>query len=216
MEGDTDPETLHRARTHLQVLARRLKQFDAPRSDRRIVKRRIKAERRKLDRTHAYETLARLVRRQMAAAAPWDADRAAGRIRTARAEHAASLRRLVARAGSAPRRKALHELRLEIKAVRYQEERLSGTAAALPKLVRQLKRVQTVLGEYEDLVQFRRLARELDLRSASRIEKAWRRARTRARAVPAGLAGLLAFLGRPRIQPVPDTPPLTAPAAQAP
>jgi hypothetical protein len=68
-------------------------------------------------------------------------------------------------------------------------------------LIRRLRRLQKVLGEYEDLVQFRKLARSLDLRCASGMDKPWRQARLRARRPrapvrPAGPAGRIASPAR--------------------
>jgi hypothetical protein len=125
--GDSDPETLHRARTHLrrlqaylefdgspqkadairrgvsrlsglrmlQVLARRLKRFGAPKSDRRTVKRRIKAERKKLDRVRTYDAMARLVRRLIASHVPTPYANLAERARRSRAAYADTLYRLI-------------------------------------------------------------------------------------------------------------------------
>jgi CHAD domain-containing protein len=238
--GDSDPETLHRARTHLrrlqaylefdgspqkadairrgvsrlsglrmlQVLARRLKRFGAPKSDRRTVKRRIKAERKKLDRVRTYDAMARLVRRLIASHVPTPYANLAERARRSRAAHADTLYRLIVEGGPVPRRKSLHRIRLELKTIRYQEERLLRHSIFLPGLIRRLRRLQKVLGEYEDLVQFRKLARSLDLRCASGMDKPWRQARLRARAVPAHLSDLLVPLAGSPLRPVPsDRPP---------
>jgi len=230
--GDTSPETLHRARTHLrrlqsylelvgkdrtagtidrcvmrlsklrtlQVFERYLAKLDAPRFDRKAVKRRLCAAREKLDRARAYAAIERVVLK-LASAPPasnhaWLGDR----MQTARQTHADTLRKLIARVGARPRRRTLHRLRLLIKSIRYQEEWALDQPYAMPDLVQRLKHVQAVLGEYEDLVQFRKLARALDLRSSGTIKKHWRRVRTRARALPANLIAYLGMAAEPRIR----------------
>jgi CHAD domain-containing protein len=235
-EGDTDPATLHRARTHLrrlqaylelvgedrnadtiarcvvrlsklrtlQVFTHYLKTRDAPRPDRKAVKRRLRAMRDKLDRARAYEAIERIVHKLASAPPPANPAWLADRMQAARQAHADTLRRLVARVGAKPRRKTLHRLRLLIKSIRYQEEWASDRPYAMPDLVRRLTHVQTVLGEYEDLVQFRKLARSLDLRSSPMITRNWRKARKRARALPVNLAAYLGMTAGPRIRLVSD------------
>jgi CHAD domain-containing protein len=105
-------------------------------------------------------------------------------LRRANAE--ALLRRLDA-AEEQPRRKRLHELRLKVKSIRYQEEWALGQPYERPDLISQLKQAQAVLGDYEERAQFRKLAAKLRLKSFERIEKGWRRARERAQAVPVDL-----------------------------
>src|SRR2546427_594266 len=62
---------------------------------------------------------------------------------------------------------------------------------------KRLKLDQSVLGDYEERAQFRKLARALHLKSYARILKDWRRAKTRARTLPAKLTGLIdALTGR--------------------
>jgi CHAD domain-containing protein len=190
----------------LQAFARYLKRHGAPRSDRKAVKRRLRAARARLDRTHAYAAIERIVRRQALPQVPADPAWMAERMQAARDGHADALRRLTAEAGAKPRRKTLHRLRLLIKSIRYQEEWALDHPFAQPGLIRRLKHAQTVLGDYEDLFQFRKLARSLDLRSSSAIEKAWRRVRARARALPARLIDYLGMTASSRIRLVGATP----------
>lgn len=179
----------------LQVLAHYLKMQDAPRSDRKAVRRRLRATREKLARVRAYATIERIVRRQALPAIPADPVRLAELMQAARDTHADALRRLTAEAGSKAGRKSLHRIRLLIKSIRYQEEWALGRPFAKPSLIRRLKHTQKVLGDYEDLVHSRKMARSMNLRSLPAITKAWQRARTRARALPTTLwarAGLIA------------------------
>ncbi len=181
----------------LQVFAHYLKRHGAPRSDRKAVKRRLRAAHEKLERTHAYEAIERIVRRQALPPVPADPAWLAERMQAARDAHAGTLRRLTAEAGATPRRKTLHQLRLLIKSIRYQEEWAMDFPFAQPGLIRRLKRAQAALGDYEDLFQFRKLARSMNLRSSSAIEKAWRMARTRARALS---VRLIDYLGEWRVR----------------
>ena len=143
------------------------------------------------------------MRRRIESQTPTPSAPLAERVQRSRNAHADTLRRLIAESGAVPRRKVLHRIRLELKTIRYQEERLLRRPASLPGLIRQLRRLQTVLGEYEDLVQFRKLARSLDLRCASEMDEPWRQARQRARAVPAHLSNVLVLLAGSLVRPVP-------------
>jgi hypothetical protein len=51
-------------------------------------------------------------------------------------------------------------------------------------LAERIKNVQTVLRRYEELADFSRWGKALDLKVTSRIQQDWNRSRTRARAVP--------------------------------
>lgn len=184
----------------LQVFERYLSKLDAPRSDRKAVKRRLRATRDKLERTHTYAAIVRIVRRHALPPTPANPDWLAERMRAARHDHTNALQQLTAKIGAKPRRKTLHRLRLLIKSIRYQEEWALDRPYAMPALVRRLKHVQAVLGDYEDLVQFRKLARSLDLRSAAIIKKQWHKSRARARALPAHLVAYLGMTAGPRIR----------------
>lgn len=230
--GDADPDTLHRARTHLrrfqayleligedrradavercivrlsklrmlQVFARFLKKLDAPRSDRMIVARCVQARCRKLERTRTYAAIERMIHRYALPATHANPEWLAERMLVVRAAHAEVLHRLIAEAGTKPRRKTLHRLRLLIKSIRYQEEWALDRPYAMPELVLRLKHTQAVLGDYEDLFQFRKLSRALKLRSSPVIKEHWRKARTRARALPARLVAYLRMTAAPRIR----------------
>ena len=171
----------------LQVLAGYLKTHSAPRSDRKAVKRRLRATREQLARGCVYTAIDRIVRRCTLPSVPTNPAWLAERMQAARDSHADVLRRLTAGVGTKAGRKTLHRLRLLIKSIRYQEEWALGRPFAKPGLIRRLKRMQMVLGSYEDLVQFRKSARSMGLHASPAINKAWRKARTRARALPATL-----------------------------
>lgn len=175
----------------LQVLAGYLKARRAPKSDRNVVRSRAKKLSKKLDRKGVWKKIARCVERHALPPAPGPADWMADRLPARRRAHAEALRDLLAAAEADPRRKTLHALRLKIKTIRYQEEWAAGQTAGRTELIARLKRAQTLLGEYEERVQFRKLARRLGLRSLGRIEKDRQRARKRARAVPGRLAVVL-------------------------
>ena len=184
----------------LQVFERYLSKLDAPRSDRKAVKRRLRATRKKLEQSHTYAAIERIVRRHALSPTPANPEWLADRMRAARHAHADALQQVTVKVGAKPRRKTLHRLRLLIKSIRYQEEWALDRPDAMPALVRRLNHAQAVLGEYEDLVQFRKLARALDVRSSAIIKKHWRKARTRARALPAHLVAYLGTTARPRIR----------------
>lgn len=184
----------------LQVFSRYLKTNDAPRSDRKAVKRRLRSECRELERTHAYAAIERVVRRRALPPAPASPAWLAERMQIVRHTHADALRQLVSEIGAKPGRKALHRLRLLIKSIRYQEEWALDQPYAMPVLVQRLKHAQAVLGDYEDLHQFRKLAVAMDLRSSGMINKHWRAARARARGLPARLLGRLGMIAGSRMR----------------
>ncbi len=171
----------------LQVFERYLARLGSPRSDRRKVEALIQAARAKLKRNHRYRKIERLVRHHGLPPTPGRRDWMARRLAALRSVTAETLLEMIAEAAAHPRRRALHALRLKVKSVRYQEEWTLGQPFARPDLVSRLKQTQTVLGDYEERAQFRKLAAKLNLKSAERIEKDWRRSRAQARAVPADL-----------------------------
>lgn len=171
----------------LHVLDQYLSRRDAPGRDRRLVTRRIRALQGKLKQKRTYKKVERLVKHYALPPTPAPADWLGRHLVALRNRHAERLRELIAQAEARPRRKTIHRLRLTIKSVRYQEEWALGEPYARPDLVTWLKQAQTVLGEYEELAQFCKLAAKLGLKSQPLIERDWRRARDRARAMPAHL-----------------------------
>ena len=181
----------------LQVFERYLTRLRAAPSDIRKVKDCIRKKRVKLDRRQVYLKIERRVRRHALPPTPASPNWMADRMEKLRREHAKSLHELISEAIANPRRETLHALRLKIKPIRYQEEWALDQAYARPEIVGRLKRAQSVLGDYEERAQFRKLAGTLHLKSYGKIIKDWRRARTRARTLPTKLTGMIdALAGR--------------------
>jgi len=178
----------------LQVFERYLARLGASKSDVRRIKDRIRRRRTNLDRKQVYRKIERRVRRHALPPTPASPDWMAGRMEQLRREHAKTLHDLITEARANSQRKTLHALRLTIKSTRYQEEWALDQAYARPDLVSWLKRAQSVLGDYEERAQFRKLARTLHLKSYAKILKDWHRAKTRARTLPAKLTGMVSAL----------------------
>ena len=105
--------------------------------------------------------------------------------------HEKNLACLISAASEKPRRKRLHALRLALKTIRYQTEWLPGRPGPKEALVKRIKQVQAVLGRFEELADFRQWGKQLGLTVRVRIQKDWKRARKRARAIPAELTWLV-------------------------
>lgn len=196
----------------LQVFEPYLDHVGAPGRDRRLVQVRIRAWQRRLNDNHTYRKVERLVKHHAFPPTPAASDWMDRRIIALRPMHADRLQDLIAKTEAEPRRKPLHALRLTIKSIRYQEEWALGTPYARPDLVAWLKQAQAVLGEYEDLAQFRKLATKLRLKSQPTIDKDWHRARDRARAMPGHLHERIGALaaGQLRLLPSRQSLPTTA------
>jgi len=185
---------LSRLRT-LHVFERYLASLEAPRSDLRLIRKRIRARQAKLQRMDVYRTIEQRVRRHAIPPTPGNQGWMRERLLDLRRANGQALGELIALAQAEPRRKRLHALRLKIKSIRYQEEWALGHQEERPDLVGWLKHAQSVLGEYEERAQFRRLADKIGLQSLPRIEKDWRAARRKARALPDHLADLAETMG---------------------
>jgi CHAD domain-containing protein len=178
----------------LQVFERYLERRGASRSDIRTVQARVEKLGSKLARKR---TLSRIERALKDLSVPvLELPSLAARLAEARPGHAEALHALIRKA-SQPKRKTLHELRLKIKTIRYQEEWLLDHPDGNKELVAALKEAQDILGTYEERAEFRKLAKKLDLRFSKRIRKDWRRARKRARALPQKLRRHLPALAQP-------------------
>jgi hypothetical protein len=177
---------LSRLRT-LHVFERYLTTIDAPAKDIRPVARCIAKVTRKVTHSHVYEDLIeqldRLQIRSAAIPPRWMQER----LRLSRMQHAEAVRKLIMEATAHPRRRCLHALRLRIKSIRYQEEWADCRSGRARDLLRILKHAQTVLGKYEERVQFTKLATKMELRSVCTVDKDRRRARKRARTLPSQL-----------------------------
>lgn len=182
----------------LQVFRGYLARIGAPKTDREKVDKLIELAVDKLRDKKDYDKVERLVWRHALAAEPTDAGWLDRRFAALAHLHLTALEELLAAASKKPRRKRLHALRLRIKSIRYQEEWGFGRDPGKARFVDRLKDAQTVLGKYEELAEFKKLGKKLELESYPQIVKDWRRARKRARAVPDRLDWLLKRLAMRR------------------
>lgn len=198
---------LSRLRT-LHVFERYMTRIRAPKSDLRNVRSRMRKARGTIEKKQIYSRIEGLVRDATFIPSPGivDIHHRLARIRRVNSD---ALRDLAAKAAASPRRKRLHALRLKIKSIRYQEEWALADTPARSDLVTRLQHAQSVLGQYEDLAQFRTLSRKWGLTAHSKITKKWRTARKRARAIPGELASIadgLLSRSKPQISPLQWTP----------
>ncbi len=175
----------------LQVFRQYLMKIEASESDITAVETWITERERKLNRTQTYRKIEQAVWKQALPTISPSGLSLTPRLELLRHEHERLLSRLIEKASEKPRRKRLHALRLALKTIRYQTEWLPGRAASKQEVLKRVKQVQAVLGRYEELADFRRWGKRLDLTVQARIERDWKRARRRARRVPGGLSWLL-------------------------
>lgn len=175
----------------LQVFRQYLVRCDATQKDLTLVDDRLAKQTRKLQRTEAYQKIERVVLKLALQRIASPVDVGSRRLDARRHAHERQFKELIVAASDKPRRKRLHALRLALKTIRYQMEWLPGRTAATRDLLSRLKRVQTILGTYEELADFRRWGKPLSRPVQQRITKDWKRARKRARHVPDTLQWLL-------------------------
>lgn len=108
--------------------------------------------------------------------------------------HADELEALLKAAADKPRRKRVHAVRLKLKTIRYQEECLLGQRGPRSHFLNRLKDVLRRLGKYEELAEFRKLAKRLGLESRPAIVKGWRRAGKRTHALLSELDWIAKYL----------------------
>ena len=190
---------LSRLRTW-QVFERYVERLHDSGSDLRKVRDRVEKTRLKLREKDAYGQIKGLVLTSTSPSALAASSSVSHRLAALRMLNAESLAELIDKARVKPRRRRLHALRLKIKTIRYQEEWALREHDPRPGLVERLKDAQDVLGEYEDLAEFRKLARLLSLECRQQITRDWRRVRKRARALPAELSRLSHALSRRRLR----------------
>jgi len=183
----------------LQVFQRYLENIDAPHADRAVLLAWTMKKIRALQRKQVYGRIAQVVTHHRLPAMTGPGRSLLDRFEVLRREQAQALERLIEAALEKPRRPCLHALRLRLKTVRYQSEWLPGRSGTRQQFVKRIKKVQTLLGRYEELADFRRWAKELDMTVQRRIRKDWKRARTRARRVPADLAWVVETLASGRL-----------------
>jgi len=175
----------------LQVFRQYLTKIEAPESDLAAVEAWIVKRERKLSRTQAYHKIEQAVWKQALPTIAPPSRSLRGRLEVLRHEHERRLERLIKAAADEPRRKRLHALRLALKTIRYQTEWLPGRTEPKQALLKRIKQVQGWLGRYEELADFKRWGKGLAVPVRDRIQKDWKRARKRARAVPENLAWLV-------------------------
>ncbi len=175
----------------LQVFRQYLMKIEAPESDIIAVEAWIVEREHKLTRAQTYRKIEQAVWKQaLPMITPPDLS-LKHRLEVLRHEHERLLSRLIEKAMEKPRRTRLHALRLALKTIRYQTEWLPGQAAAKQDGLKRIKQVQALLGRYEEMADFRRWGKRLNLTVQTRLERDWKRARRRARRVPGGLGWLL-------------------------
>ncbi len=179
----------------LQVFRQYLDTTQAIRSDLALVDAKIHNQVEKLQGAQAYEKIDRAVREDAIPQASAPQAVLLDRLDVVRLEHQWRLQRLLKAVRAAPTRKRLHALRLRLKTIRYQSEWFEPEGVSGDRFLKRLIRVQGRLGRYEELADFRRWGKQLSAPVRDRIQKDWKRARTRARAVPGDLAWLPRALG---------------------
>jgi len=175
----------------LQVFQQYLTKIEAPKAEVNAVQSWVTEKDQKLRRTQAYRTIEQAVLKHAFPSITHDDSSLHSRLETLRHVHVQDLERLIEEALEKPRRKRLHAVRLALKTIRYQTEWSPGRPEPKQALVKKIKQVQALLGRYEELADFRRWGKELDLTVLPRIRKDWKRIRKRARAVPADLNWLV-------------------------
>ena len=175
----------------LQVFRQYLITIDAPQSDIDAVDEWIIKREQKLSRTQAYYKIEQAVWKQALPTIAFPNRSLSARFETLCHEHERRLERLIQAAADEPRRKRLHALRLALKTIRYQTEWLPGRPEHKQALLKRIKKVQTLLGRYEELADFKRWRKGLTVAAQGKIRKDWKRARKRARAVPDNLSWLI-------------------------
>ena len=175
----------------LQVFRQYLIKIDAAESDMAVVEAWIVERKQKLSRTQAYDKIEQVVRKQALPAIASPTHSLTAHLDVLRHAHERRLDRLIKAASDDPRRKRLHALRLALKTIRYQTEWLPGPIGSKQALLKKIKQVQTLLGRYEELADFRRWGKGLPPEVQARIRKDWKRARKRARTVPGDLEWLV-------------------------
>jgi len=175
----------------LQVFRQYLMKVEAPESDIAAVESWIAAREQKLNRTQAYRKIEQAIWKQALPTIASHGFSLKHRLEVLRHEHERVLSRLIEKASEKPRRTRLHALRLALKTIRYQTEWLPGQGATKQDVLKRMKQVQALLGRYEEMADFRRWGKRLNLTVQARIERDWKRARRRARRVPEELGWLL-------------------------
>lgn len=175
----------------LQVFHQYLIKIEAPQEDLYEVDAWIRKKELKLQHAQAYQQIEQALWKHALPTLTHLNHSLRNRLDVLRHAHEKNLSCLIEAALDNPRRKRLHALRLVLKTIRYQTEWLPGRRESKRALVQRVKRIQAVLGRYEELADFRRWGNKLDVTVQARIQQDWKRARKRARAVPMELSWLV-------------------------
>jgi hypothetical protein len=167
----------------LQVFQAYLGRHGAPKSDLAILCDAVQDTWRDLTERQVCRKVERRLARLPLRTPPVDADALQRRAAALFQAHADELDGLLDAAARKPRRKRIHALRLKLKSIRYQEECLLGRRANRSQFLKRLKEVIRRLGKYEELAQFRKLAKRLKLESRPAIVKDWKHVNKRTRAL---------------------------------
>ena len=178
----------------LHVFHQHLLRTGAPKEDLGKVQVLVQHARGRLLERKAYKKIERQLWSIVFPLIPGDQDWLLNRLEVLRQVHLNDLEQLLQAVLEKPRRKRLHALRLKVKTIRYQEEWLHARGGSHAHFLKRLKGVQKRLGRYEELAEFRKLAKTLDLDSSPLILKEWRRARKRARTLPQQLGWMVETL----------------------
>ncbi len=179
----------------LQVFRQYLIAIDACPSDLALVDARIHKQVQKLRQAEAYEKIAQAVRDYAIPSATEPDLFLLERLESVRHDHRQRCRRLIEAARDSPTRKRLHVLRLRLKTIRYQREWFAQQTDQHRACQKQIIRLQGLLGQYEELADFRRWGKRLSAVVQDRITTDWKKSRKRARKVPGDLSWLRRALG---------------------
>lgn len=174
----------------LQVFRQYLITIDACPSDLALVDARIHKQVQKLRQAAAYEKIAQAVRDYAIPSATESDLFLLERLESVRHDHQQRCRRLIEAARDSPTRKRLHALRLRLKTIRYQREWFAQQTVPNRAFLKQLIRLQGLLGTYEELADFRRWGKRLSATVQKQIRKEWKKSRKRARAASGDLSWL--------------------------
>jgi len=167
----------------LQVLQTYLARHAAPKSDLVILHRAVQDAWKDLAARQICRKVERRLSRIPLHAPLLDAQALHHRVAAVSQRQADELETLLESATAKPRRKRIHPLRLKLKTIRYQEEYLLGRRRNRSHFLKRLKDVLRRLGKYEELAEFRKLAKRLHLESRPAIVKDWRHVNKRTRAL---------------------------------
>ena len=167
----------------LNELHRYLRDNDAATKDIRRVEKEIRKEKQEIRKSGRLKKLTSLLGHITPESLGRPPEFVRNRLERLQVENRAVMDRELQKLSSKPSRKELHCLRLRIKSLRYQQEIAVEMRWGNPQTVKALKRLQHLLGDFTDLAQFARVAKQFHLCCRDRIKKDRRRSLKRARRV---------------------------------